>query len=44
MLGAVFYASVSTLAIRYDVSKATIWRWSRSGQLPSPIKTNGSTR
>jgi len=38
------YASASTLATRYDVSKATTWRWSREGQIPSPIKINGSTR
>jgi len=38
------YASASTLATRYDVTKATIWRWSREGQIPSPIKINGSTR
>jgi predicted DNA-binding transcriptional regulator AlpA len=36
--------SAATLAERYDVSKATIWRWSRIGEFPKPIKINGSTR
>ena len=44
MLNSNQYASASTLATRYDVTKATIWRWSREGKTPSPIKINGSTR
>lgn len=39
-----YYLSAESLARRYDVSKQTIWRWSRIGQLPLPIKINGSTR
>lgn len=38
------YLSADTLAQRYDVSKQTIWRWTRVGELPKPIKINGSTR
>ena len=36
--------SVTTLANRYDVTKATIWRWAKEGTLPSPVKIKGSTR
>jgi predicted DNA-binding transcriptional regulator AlpA len=32
------YVSVAQLAARYNVDKATIWRWSRKGTLPAPIK------
>ncbi|QSR35217.1 AlpA family transcriptional regulator [Marinobacterium iners] len=38
------YYSDKTLATRYDVSRATIWRWVREGHLPKPFKINGSTR
>ncbi|MFT6218551.1 MAG: putative DNA-binding transcriptional regulator AlpA [Cycloclasticus pugetii] len=38
------FVSVTTLAAWYDVTKATIWRWSKEGVLPSPIKIMGSTR
>ena len=29
------YASVATLAARYDVSPSTIWRWKRLGIIPA---------
>ena len=32
------FVSAAQLAERYDVSKATIWRWVRRDILPSPIK------
>lgn len=38
------YYSDKSLAARYDVSRATIWRWVREGNLPKPVKINGSTR
>lgn len=38
------YYSDKSLASRYDVSRATIWRWVREGNLPKPVKINGSTR
>lgn len=38
-----FYSDKS-LATRYEVSRATIWRWVREGKLPNPVKINGSTR
>jgi len=32
------------LAEMYSVSRATIWRWSKEGHIPPPIKIAGSTR
>lgn len=32
-------------ALRYRVSRPTIWRWARNGKFPKPIKLGaGSTR
>lgn len=33
-----FYLDVSQVAERYGVSTDTIWRWSRQGDLPKPVK------
>jgi prophage regulatory protein len=44
MSGTIHFLSVNTLATRFDVTKATIWRWSSHGDFPSPIKIYGSTR
>lgn len=30
--------SVKSVAARYEVSVATIWRWCKEGHIPSPIK------
>ena len=39
------YLSDTQLALRFSVSRATIWRWAESGNLPSPIKLSpGCTR
>ncbi|WP_323847026.1 helix-turn-helix transcriptional regulator [Microbulbifer magnicolonia] len=38
------YFSDRTLAARYEVSRATIWRWTANEQIPKPVKINGSTR
>jgi len=39
------YSSDKTLAQFYDASRSTIWKWSREGKLPKPIKlTSGATR
>lgn len=39
------YISAKTVAKRYDVCLATIWRWADNGTLPKPIKiSKGSTR
>ena len=39
------YSSDKTLAHFYDASRSTIWKWSREGKLPKPIKlTSGATR
>jgi prophage regulatory protein len=32
------YASVQSVARRYDVSANTIWRWAREGNFPPPVK------
>lgn len=31
------FVDVATVAARYQVSHATIWRWSKSGNLPRPL-------
>ena len=38
------YFSDKTLANRFEVSRATIWRWRAEAKLPNPVKINGSTR
>ena len=32
------YKSVTQVANQFGVSRATIWRWVRSGNFPKPIK------
>lgn len=32
------YANVNRVAEFYDVSPATVWRWSSEGRIPKPIK------
>lgn len=38
------YLSDKDLATRYSVHRATPWRWVQSGNFPSPVKINNSTR
>ncbi|MBC8381409.1 MAG: AlpA family phage regulatory protein [SAR92 clade bacterium] len=38
------YLSDKNLAIRYDVCRTTIWRWTRTGKFPKPVKLGGATR
>lgn len=39
------YLTDLQLAKRFGVSRVTIWRWSRNGNFPKPIKLSaGSTR
>jgi predicted DNA-binding transcriptional regulator AlpA len=39
------YASDTTLAKHFEVSRATIWRWTSEGKLPQPVKLSpGCTR
>lgn len=38
------YFSDKTASRRYEVSRATWWRWVKEGNAPKPIKFNGSTR
>ncbi|WP_192036163.1 helix-turn-helix domain-containing protein [Halomonas sp. YLGW01] len=34
--------SVKQLARRYGTHEATIWRWSREGRFPAPVKLAGN--
>ena len=34
------YYKDSELAVRYSVSRATIWRWVKNGLLPKPIQNS----
>lgn len=39
------YLSDKNLAARYDTSRASIWRWVKSGKFPPPVKLSpGCTR
>lgn len=39
------YASANTLAAMLETTPSTIWRWSKSGRLPKPLKLGeGTTR
>jgi prophage regulatory protein len=39
------YLNARQVADRYYVSTDTIWRWSRNGKMPKPVKLSpGSTR
>jgi predicted DNA-binding transcriptional regulator AlpA len=38
------YLSDKSVAARYNVSRPTVWRWTKENNLPQPIKLNGSTR
>jgi prophage regulatory protein len=37
------FIKLPQVARRYSVSRATIWRWIKSGNLPEPIKLSPST-
>ncbi|WP_415059367.1 helix-turn-helix transcriptional regulator [Haliea salexigens] len=39
------YLSDTAIALRFQVSRATVWRWSHSANFPKPIKLSvGCTR
>jgi len=39
------YLSDRSVAERYEISRATVWRWVSEGRLPQPVKlSGGSTR
>ncbi|MGR3610141.1 MAG: helix-turn-helix transcriptional regulator [Sulfitobacter sp.] len=38
------YLSDKSLATRFSVCRTTIWRWSREGDFPKPVKLGGATR
>lgn len=42
-LPATGYVSASTLAALLETSPTTIWRWSKSGILPKPVKLGAGT-
>ncbi len=37
------YASAEEVAVRFGVSKDTIWRWRREGDFPAPVRLGGRT-
>lgn len=37
------YVSANTLATWLETSPSTIWRWSKSGRLPRPVKLGEAT-
>ncbi|WP_241524131.1 helix-turn-helix transcriptional regulator [Oceaniglobus indicus] len=37
------YLAVEQVAVRFSVSKDTIWRWRREGDFPKPVKLGGRT-
>lgn len=39
------YLSDRDLAVRYGISRPTVWRWAGNGTLPAPVKlSEGCTR
>jgi predicted DNA-binding transcriptional regulator AlpA len=45
LFGGAVYASAKTLALAFETSETTIWRWTKSGKLPKPHKLGeGTTR
>jgi len=42
-LGDNLYLSVEQVALRFGVSKDSIWRWKRKGDFPKPVKLGGTT-
>lgn len=39
------YVSANSLALAFETTPSTIWRWSKSGRLPKPVKlAEGTTR
>lgn len=43
LFGGAVYASAKTLALAFETSETTIWRWTKSGKLPKPHKLGGGT-
>ncbi len=37
------YLNVSQIAANFGVSKATVWRWTKDGTLPAPVKLGFNT-
>lgn len=36
------FINVKTLAERYNIHRATVWRWVRIGRLPKPVRFGGN--
>ncbi len=37
------YFSDKAVAARYESSRATVWRWVKTGQFPQPVKLGAGT-
>lgn len=37
------HVRLRVVAALFGISTATVWRWSKSGQLPEPVRMNGVT-
>lgn len=37
------HVRLRVVAALFGISTATVWRWSKSGQLPAPVRMNGVT-
>jgi prophage regulatory protein len=37
------YMTDLQLAERYQISRATVWRWTKNGLLPPPVQLSGGT-
>lgn len=37
------YASAKTLARMFETTTTTIWRWTKAGKLPQPVKLGAGT-
>ena len=37
------FLSDKAVATRYESSRATIWRWVKTGQFPKPVRLGGGT-
>lgn len=41
-MSAIFFRDIE-VAIRYNISRPTIWRWVKQGKFPKPVKLGGGT-
>lgn len=38
------FMSVKDVALHFDCAVSTVWRWTKNGVLPKPLKIGGMTR